>query len=360
MLSSLRLQNFRCFESLSIDLGEGSALFIGDNAQGKTSILEAVCVLMRLHSPRSKRGQPMVKFESPGFGVAGDLGDDSLRVTFNKGKTSMLVEAEEVQTQSDYLQSSGLVVWMGNDDVDLVRASGSVRRHYLDFLCSQLDPIYRRSLSRYRKVLKARNLLLKDYPVREAEVAAFDLMLIEYGDYLCAVRGQIVEKLVPRAAAAQVAISGQNEVLALEYVCGSGGDMKTALETTRESERRQRQTLAGPHRDELKILINGMPAADYASEGQQRTVALALKLAQGELLQEIGKKQPMYLLDDIFGELDPARRNALMDYLPGQSQKLITTTNVDWLHDSAISSWKQFTVSDGDVNGEQSKDHAAD
>ncbi len=346
MLSTLRLQDFRCFESVSIQLAAGGTLFIGDNAEGKTSLLEAICVLMRLHSPRAKRSQPMVKFEAAGFGVAGELAGDTLMVKFSKGKTSMMVEAEEVATQTEYLQYSGLVVWMGNDDVELIRGSGGVRRHYLDFLCCQLDPVYRRALSRYRKVLKARNLLLKDYPVRESEIAAFDLMLIEYGDYLGKVRAKMVERIIPKAAVAQVAISGKDETLELDYICGSGGDMAAALETARESERRQRQTLVGPHRDEVKILINGMSAADYASEGQQRTIAIALKLAQGELLEEIGGKQPIYLLDDIFGELDSSRRNALMEYLPKSSQKCITTTNVDWLHDSEVKNWLQYHVHD--------------
>ncbi len=351
MLGSLRLQDFRCFDALSIELERGGALFVGDNAQGKTSILEAVCVLMRLSSPRAKRMQPMVRFDSEqGYGIAGDAGDSALRVNFNRGKMRMFVDGEEVGTQTDYLQGSGLVVWMGNEDVELVRGSGGVRRHYLDFLCSQIDLGYRVALSRYRRVLKARNLLLKDGGGRDEEVNAYGELLIEYGDLLGLVRERVVSELLPRAAEAQVAISGVSEELGMEYVSGSGGDMRLALETTYESERRQRQTLAGPQRDEVKLMINGMPAGDYASEGQQRTLALALKLAQGEILRERGEKLPVYLLDDIFGELDSARRNALMHYLPGASQKLITTTNVDWLGDDVgMDGWSRYEVGGGQV-----------
>ncbi len=352
MLRSLRLQNFRCFESLAVDLESQGVLFIGDNAQGKTSILEAVCVLMRLGSPRSKRLQPMIKFETDGFGIAGDIGDElSCQVRYGKaekGKALMLIDGEEIGTQSDYLQQSGLVVWMGNEDVELVRASGGVRRHYLDFLCSQIYPAYRIALSRYRRVLKARNILLKDRGNRDSEINAYGELLVEYGDLLSSVRSKTVDDLLPRAAAAQISISETSEVLGLEYVSGSAGDMRQALETTYESERRQRQTLAGPHRDEVKVFINGMSAADYASEGQQRTIALSLKLAQGEILREQGQKMPVYLLDDIFGELDSSRRNALMAVLPKDAQKLITTTNLDWLEDDFLD-WTRYQVDTGKI-----------
>jgi len=125
--------------------------------------------------------------------------------------------------------------------------------------------------------------------------------------------------------------------------------MAKALQTTFQSERRQRQTLAGPHRDEVRILLNGMTASEYASEGQQRTIALALKLGQGELLRQLANKYPVYLLDDVFGELDPLRRNALIGYLPDDAQKLITTTTLDWLDDE-WSDWQRFEVRGGEVN----------
>lgn len=351
MLDSLRLQNFRCFDALSIALGREGALFIGDNAQGKTSILEAVCVLLRLGSPRAKRMHPMVKTNSDhGFGVAGDISDRALRVSFTRGKVIMQVDGEVQNTQTEYFQNSGLVVWMGNEDVDLVKGSGGVRRHYLDFLCSQISGGYRVALSRYRRVLKARNILLKEGGNRDQELNAYGELLIEYGDLLGSVRAQVVADLLPKAAEAQRAISGVDEELNMEYISGSGGDMRRALQTTYESERRQRQTLAGPHRDEVRLFINGMSASEYGSEGQQRTMALALKLAQGEILHERGGKFPIYLLDDIFGELDSSRRNALMEYLPKDAQKLITTTNMDWLSDDTLfEKCSRFCVNKGKV-----------
>ena len=307
---------------------------VGANAQGKTSILEAVCVLVRLQSPRSTRMSRMVMVDAPGFGVAGECWENELQVRYTPRKgVSMKVDDEPVVKQGDYLRSGGLVVWMGNDDLQLVRGSGSVRRRYLDFLGCQLDPLYRDHLNRYTRVLRARNLLLKDRSRRDAEIAAYTELLVRHGEFLTAARRRLVGMLEPEASASQVAVSACDERVGMEYVAGSGDDFGTSLEMTRERERRLGQTVAGPHRDEVRLTINGMAAADFASEGQQRTMALSMKLAQGELLQKEAKRMPVYLLDDIFGELDPERRNALMAALPKAAQKLITTTNIDWMQD---------------------------
>ena len=354
MLKSLRLLDFRCFEQLSLEFSERGGIFVGDNAQGKTSILEAICVLVRLQSPRAKTMRPLVRFESAGLGIAGDCWDRDLAVRFSRGSASLQIDGEELPTQNTFLAQSGLIVWMGNEDVDLIRGSGGGRRRYLDFICSQLDVGYRRALSRYRRALKSRNLLLKDRDPRAAELNAYAEILIEHGDYICATRGRVVQLLEPLANAAQKGVSGMDEQLTVQYISGSEGGMRETLEATAESERRQRQTLAGPHRDDLKLAINGMPAADFASEGQQRTIALALKLAQGEALKAEAGKTPVYLLDDIFGELDPARRNALMDYLPADAQKFITTTTVDWMVGD-WDPWPIFEVSAGGVKSSSSE-----
>lgn len=334
MISNLRLMNFRCFDVMSVQFPSSGAVIVGANAQGKTSILEAVCVLVRLHSPRSLRLGKMIQVESPGFGIAGDCwqSDRQVRFTSRQG-VEMKVDDEQVTKQSEYLAGGGLLVWMGNDDLELVRGSGRVRRRYLDFLGCQLDPAYRDHLNRYKRVLKARNLLLKDRVLREPEIAAYSELLVRHGEFLTHARRELVGLLLPEVVASQLAVSHCDERVGLEYVAGAGDDLGKSLEMTHERERRLGQTVVGPHRDELRLTVNGMAAADFASEGQQRTLALSLKLAQGELLQKQAGRMPLYLLDDIFGELDPDRRNALMEALPDQAQKLITTTNIDWMQD---------------------------
>lgn len=335
MLRNLRLLNFRCFDSLSLDIPAEGGIFIGGNAQGKTSILEAVCTLIRLHSPRTNSFNTLAKISSPGFGIAGNPFGQERKIRQTSKGLILEVEGEARASRTAYLSDGGLVVWMGNGDLALVRGPGETRRHFLDFLGAQLDPQYRTAYTRYKRALKAKNLLLKEPRLRLPELLAWEQILIEHGTYLTASRRKIVEDLSPLTATAQRNISGKNEALSLAYLPASGPCLKESILQARQRETATRQAVIGPHRDDVSIRLEGLPASDYASEGQQRTIALALKLAQGDLLHSSGGKTPVYLLDDIFGELDPTRRNALIHHLPAHAQKWITTTHLEWLDPAA-------------------------
>lgn len=350
MIRTLRAVDFRCFSSLALEIPEGGALFTGDNAQGKTSILEAVCVLVRLHSPRTRKLPSMARMDGAGgFGVAGDAWNSERRVRWQKA-FDLAVDGESREGSGSYLSDGGLIVWMGNEDLDLVRGPAETRRHYLDFIGSQVEPGYRSALARYRRALKAKNLLLKDPRPREDEIRSYEEVMIVCGTSLIEARTRLVELLSPRAAAAQRDVSGREELLGLEYRPAGGTDLRVSLEQARERERRQRQSFVGPHRDELLLSVNGLPAGEFASEGQQRTLALALKLAQGEALASARGSLPVYLIDDVFGELDPGRRNAVLRALPAAAQKWITTTHVGWLDDSSgLGGMSRFAVKAGAV-----------
>jgi len=343
--------NFRCFEALALEVPAAGALLVGDNAQGKTSILEALCVLVRLHSPRTRRLATLARNGSDGFGVAGDPWQQERQVRYSREGLLLKVDAEARGSQGDYLDDGGLVVWMGNQDLDLIRGPGEERRRFLDFLGTQLDPEYRRAWSRYRRALRAKNLLLKEGRPRDAEVLSYEEILVATGTLLMQSRTRLVAELSPLAAAAQRLVSGSDEPLTLHYLPASGPDLRAAMLQAREREARMRQAVVGPHRDDLALRLHGMPAADCASEGQLRTLALALKLAQGQLLEQRSGKAPIYLMDDIFGELDPGRRNALMNHLPAKAQKWITTTHLDWLRETpGLDAIARFRVANGSVS----------
>jgi DNA replication and repair protein RecF len=342
--------DFRCFPSLDLEVPAGGAILTGDNAQGKTSILEALCVLVRLHSPRTHRMTALGRFGSKGFGIAGDPWGTERQVRHSREGLVLKANDELLPSQSGYLEDGGLVVWMGNEDLELVRGPGEGRRRYLDFLGAQIDPAYRRSWSRYRRALRAKNLLLKEGRPRDAEILSYEEILVEHGTVLIETRARLIAELAPLAAEAQRAVSGKDEPLTLNYLPASGPDLRESILQARERETRLRQAVVGPHRDELDLRLHGMPAAEFASEGQQRTLALALKLAQGTLLERRGGKLPIYLMDDIFGELDPGRRNALMNHLPPLAQKWITTTHLDWLAETpALGGIGRFRLADGQV-----------
>lgn len=379
MLSSLDLNQFRCFESLRLELQAGLTIFEGNNAQGKTSILEAACVLLRLQSPRTSTLADLIRIvdgsgsgtgtesginaesaanthihnntgtdqgQIRGFSVRGRFGDSelSLRHTVKSGR-KLTVDGETQGRSAEYLRYSGLVVWIASDDLTLVKGGASPRRRYLDFMASQLYPLYRPALKAYERALRSRNFLLKrDASPNWAQIDAYTKILIERGAVLTHYRRELLTALAPLAAASQKQISEQDESLVIEYQAASGADDDLAAELLRRrpDEQRRRQTLAGPHRDDITLTVNGLPAAKFASEGQQRTLALALKLAQSQLFIEKTARPPVLLIDDVFGELDPTRRNALMAAWPADSQKLVTTTHLDWLDSGRVDAriWK--------------------
>lgn len=337
MLARLDLCDFRCFAALRVGFVPGVQFFTGANARGKTSILEGVCALLRLASPRSGTLAPLVRAGAEhGFALRGEFAGRTLEFQHGPERRRLVLDDVEQTGTAAYLRVARLV-YFGNTDLDLVRGGGEGRRRFLDFLGAQIEPVYRVNLRAYEKALRSRNRLLKTAPGRRREIEAFDGPLIEAGTLLTGLRHALVAALQPWAARAHAAVSGAGgpvrESLTLRYVSGvgQGGDFPAALRETRPEETRLRQTLVGPHRDDLALALEDRPAGPFASEGQQRTLALALKLAQAGLLESVGGTPPLLLLDDIFGELDPERRNRLLAALPEGSQRLVTTTHLGWL-----------------------------
>jgi DNA replication and repair protein RecF len=329
MLAELQLRNFRCYEALAVEFAAGFNFFIGQNGQGKTSILEAACALLRLQSQRSSTLAPAVRFGEKAFGVSGRLDNHRLEFRYSALRRKVSLDEMEQRTLGEYLRL-GRVVSFANTDIELVRGGSEARRRYLDFLGAQIEPLYRPSLRAYERALRSRNALLKSSQPRPREIAAYDVPLIEHGSKLRGLRARLVERLAPLAAEAHRQISGSAETLQLRFAPGNEDDFARDLAESSAQESRLRQTVVGPHRDDLELLVQERKAPQYASEGQQRTVALALKIAQARMFALEEETPPLLLIDDIFGELDPSRRNALLAHLPADAQKLVTATTMQW------------------------------
>jgi DNA replication and repair protein RecF len=328
VLTRLSLRHFRCFDTLACEFAPGMNVFVGANAQGKTSLLEAVCVLARLQSPRTSRLGDAVQHGRRGFVVDGHAASRHMQFYYAPERKKLALDSVTQSGPADYLEALR-VVWFGNADIDLVRGGADLRRRFLDFLGAQVNARYRQTLRAYERALRSRNHLLKAPRPDWREIAAFDGPLIEHGTALTDARARLLRDLEPHAAAGQRVMSGAAEELRLNYTKGSGEDFAVALAAARDTDARLRQTGIGPHRDDIELLLNDR-RSQFASEGQQRSMAIALKLGQARLIEAQSGSPPLLLMDDIFGELDIARRNALLGHLPA-AQQLITATHLDWL-----------------------------
>lgn len=348
MLTRLNLVDFRCYEQLRMTLPSAGALFLGDNAQGKTTLLEAMCVLLRMQSPRTSRHAQMIRLGTGQFGVSGVFEGARRRILWDAKAPEYMVDGEKRPDQRSYLSDSGLIVWLGNDDMGLVRGMAEQRRRYLDFLGVQWHGSYRVSLGRYKRALKSRNALLKSVRHDLDQIAAYTQLLMEHGSELITLRKELIEELQPHVAESCHLIGGREEDVTLSYRPSAKLPLEEAWTRTLSRDLLLGATQVGPHRDDMELLVKGQPAADFTSEGQQRTLALSLKLAQHRLLVEKTGKTPLLLMDDVFGELDPGRRSALLGALPGGTQTFITTTHLSWLKDTPLSI-PSFTLSGGGI-----------
>ena len=330
MVRNLFVRDFRCFSRLEVEFHPESTCIIGRNASGKTSLLEAVAVLTRLQSPKTNSLGQLVRLGAQGLVTDGFVSDYHLQFYYSASRRKLALDAVVQKSSRTYLEVAK-VVYFANSDIGLIRGTGDIRRRFLDFVGNQLFKNYREILRSYEKALHSRNYYLKMMPARPREVSAYRKPLLQFGLQLTALRAFLLERLDPQVIESFAAISDRHETLRLCYQPGATADFDQALRESEGEELRLRMTLVGPHRDDFQLYLNAKPADLFASEGQQRTLAIALKLAQARTLELEFKKPPLLLLDDVFGELDPERRNRLFSALPSRGQRLVTTTHLDWL-----------------------------
>lgn len=345
MLTDVKVRDFRCFDALECSFPPGLTAIVGHNAQGKTSLLEAACILVRLQSPRASLLSRVIRHEQRGFLVDGHFAGRHLQFYYGRTRKKLALDSLEQHDAHEYL-AVGKAVWFANSDLELVRGSGDIRRRFLDFAAMQWHPAYRQHWREYEKALRSRNALLKRVPLRWSEIEAWESPLVEHGVVLSGLRRDLVQALLPHAVRAHAGISQGSESLVLEYAAAATENFAAALHAARGEDARLRQTTVGPHRDDVLLGIGG-EGAEFASEGQQRTIAISLKMALAHLLNTIHGRPPLLLIDDVFGELDPDRRNALFSQLPDGAQRIITTTHLDWLE--GVTPEAVFTMEAGNL-----------
>lgn len=352
MLLSLRLRNFRCYSSLHWDIPAEGAILLGRNAQGKTSLMEALCLALTLHSPRTHRLERLAAHASPGFGLVLRTESGTRQVLWEQRRLSLRRDGVLCRDYDSYLTDAPPVVWLSNQDLTLITGAAEERRRYLDFLGVQWHPAYRSALQAYRKALRARNALLRHPRRSPALLRNYAEILCRHGDILLTLRRQLLQLLQPHIIQLHHSISERTEQVQADYRPSTALSLPEAFDQALEADMQAGYTTVGPHRDDLTLTIGGAEASAFASEGQQRTLATALLMAQSSLLHAETGRAPLLLIDDIFGELDPARRKALLNILPPESQTFITTTHLDWLGEARLP-LPVCRVADGRVSAPQ-------
>jgi DNA replication and repair protein RecF len=334
-ISRLWLTDFRSYPQLDLSLAPGLTAICGPNGAGKTNLLEALGMLATLKSFRGSPTENLVRRGASSAVVRAEGERDERQVLIElelaKGRTRAQVNRQRLRRARDLLGSVRVSVFTP-DDLALVKEGPALRRSYLDELLVALDPAADAVLSDLERVLRQRNALLRQAGGRLDESAAltldvWDTKLATAGDDLTARRESLVEGLLPLVAEAYSTLAGRSTATSISYQRSwSGPSLDLALSEGRDDDVRRGVTQVGPHRDDVQLGVDGFTARLEASQGEQRTLALALRLAGHRLVTERLGEPPLLLLDDVLSELDDHRATALLDHLPA-GQVVITTAS---------------------------------
>jgi DNA replication and repair protein RecF len=335
-LAHLRLRDFRNYARLDADFTPGFHLLLGDNAQGKTNLLEAIYLLATLRSFRGVGSAHLVRQGQRGYFVGARVvsqGEHALKAYWSAAERKLSLDGRPVRRLTDFFGALRAVVFC-SEDVQLVKGSGRVRRRFLDLLLAQTQPGYLPLLQRYTQALRSRNALLRQRIVDPVALDSFSRELVSLGNELIRHRRALVPRLAPLARLAYRRIAHAAEELQIDYLPAVKQDFGVELAQSRAREHTHRTTVVGPHRDDLRLWLSDRPAAQFGSEGQKRTLAIALKMAQAEYVTGRYGTPPVLLIDDVMGELDARRRSGFLPLLAGaregRGQVFMTCTEENW------------------------------
>lgn len=339
-ITDITLRNFRSYEELSLrDLGE-LTIFVGPNASGKTNIVEAIQLLTALSSFRNAPAPELVKSGQSQARIETSMTDGQrllevgLQIETEPSGRHYLLNGKRRHAKD--LRGTLPSVAFTPDDLNLVKGSDRFRRRELDMLGAQLNANYFQLIRDYDKVLRQKNKLLKEeapLPLVEAANEVF----AKVGEQLTNYREALFNRLGPRIATHYEGISASREQLTMEYERSWDAAKPLGQAIDLVAEQRRGRALAGPHLDKVSFYIDGLDAQAFASQGQQRSVVLATKLAEAEVVEEMLGQLPVLLLDDVMSELDSSRREALVQGLLSGKQTFITTANIDYFDDAMLS-----------------------
>jgi|SRR5690625_55599 len=368
-IEQLKLKNYRNYDQLDISFNNKVNVIIGENAQGKTNLMEAIYVLAFTRSYRTPRERELIQWEKEYAKIEGMIEKKNRVIPLeivisNMGKKAKLNRLEQ-QRLSDYIGAMNVVMF-APEDLTLVKGSPQIRRRFIDMELGQIQPKYIYHLGQYQKVLKQRNRLLKQIQLRGKKQDQLIILqvlteqLVEHATSLLQRRFLFIKLLRKWAIPIHYEISRKLEKLEIMYLPSidvSEDTTKEKIETTylnkfeevQQNEIDRGTTLIGPHRDDLAFYINHKDVKIFGSQGQQRTTSLSIKLAEIDLIfNEIGE-YPILLLDDVLSELDDYRQSHLLSSIQGKVQTFVSTPSVDGIHHETLQKAELFRVENGTI-----------
>jgi recF protein len=365
-LNSIQLHNYRNYKELELTTDNQVNLFVGPNAQGKTNLLEAIFALALTKSHRTSKDKELIGWEADSARIHGVVekryGTVKLDLMYSTQGKKARINGLEQRKLSDFIGSLNVVMF-APEDLEIVKGTPGIRRRFLDMEIGQVQPGYLHTLTQYTKVLAQRNNYLKTASPGSSQqemLEIWNMQLAEHGVKIMKKRKHFIHKLQRWAEQIHSGITAGGERLTIEYrpsFDGGASEDETVLfeqfmlklSQVKDQEIRRGMSLVGPHRDDMAFFINGKEAAVYGSQGQQRTTALSLKLAEIELIcEEIGE-YPLLLLDDVLSELDQNRQTQLIETFQSKVQTFITTTGLESVNVSKLRDAGIYDVREGRV-----------
>ena len=359
IIKSIELKNFRNYEELNLNLDGGTNILYGDNAQGKTNILESIYVSGTTKSHKGSRDKEMIRFGE---------NEAHIRTMVEKNQMSYQIDMHLKKNRSKGIAINGVpirkaselfgvlnMVFFSPEDLNIIKNGPSERRRFIDMELCQLDKVYVHSLVQYNKVLLQRNKLLKEvvfHPEYEATLDVWDEQLVRFGKEVIKARRDFIHQLGDIIKELHTKLSGGKENIEVIYDPDTEeNELEEAVRKSRPQDMKQKTTLAGPHRDDISFVVNGIDIRRFGSQGQQRTAALSLKLSELELVKKISRDAPVLLLDDVLSELDSSRQNQLLDAIQ-DIQTMITCTGLEDFVNHRFHIDKIFKVEEGKVTSQ--------
>ena len=356
-IESVQLKNFRNYDSLELDLAQGTNIFYGNNAQGKTNSLEALYLCGTTKSHKGSRDKDMIQFGKD---------ESHIRMMVKRDELSYRIDMHLKKNKAKGVAINGLpirkaselfgvvnLVFFSPEDLNIIKNGPGERRRFLDLELCQLDKIYLTNLASYNHIVNQRNKLLKDIcvqPSLKETLDIWDMQMAEYGQKIIDKRSEFIQELNETVRKIHANLTGGLEELEIVYEpdC-TAGKLESVIHANREKDMRMRLTSEGPHRDDMCVMANGVDIRKYGSQGQQRTAALSLKLSEIYIVKRKIKDTPILLLDDVLSELDSSRQNYLLDSIR-DIQTLITCTGLDDFISHQFQINKVFQVVQGTVS----------